>query len=160
VDGGANVTGKAEEIEGREIPSILNEDISNFRAQRFAVDDDNDPAPKNIPSPQDQSVDGMYLPWQSEPLEPTQVNILFWATFFTFFPLTSSKPPSSQPQMNPSWILSHGKSFYDSWLFFSCWQRLKEFQGECFGQTTVRTFFLVHLFVCMNICQSTALSPS
>ena len=30
VDGGAHVNGKAEEFEGREIPSILNEDISNF----------------------------------------------------------------------------------------------------------------------------------
>jgi hypothetical protein len=30
VDGGAHVTGKAEEFEGCEIPSILNEDISNF----------------------------------------------------------------------------------------------------------------------------------
>jgi hypothetical protein len=74
VGGGANVTGKAEEIEGREIPSLLNEEISNFRAQRFAVDDDNDPDPENIPSPQDQSMKGMYLPWESEPLDPRRTS--------------------------------------------------------------------------------------
>jgi hypothetical protein len=54
LEGGGNVAGEADDIEGREIPSILNEDISNFRAQGFAVDNDNEPAPENIPSPQDQ----------------------------------------------------------------------------------------------------------
>ncbi len=64
VDGRVNVTGEAEEIEGREIPSILNEhDISHFWAQGYAIVDDNDPSPENLPSPKDQSVDGMYLPW-------------------------------------------------------------------------------------------------
>jgi hypothetical protein len=44
----------------REMPSILNEDISNFRAQGFAVDDDNEPAPENIPTSTDTGIDDMY----------------------------------------------------------------------------------------------------
>ena len=74
LEGGGRVAGETEEIEGRQIPSILNEDISSFRAQGFAVDDDNDPAPENIPSPQDQTVDDMYLPWGSEPLDPRRIS--------------------------------------------------------------------------------------
>jgi hypothetical protein len=74
LEGGGNVAGEADDIEGREIPSILNEDISNFRAQDFAVDDDNEPAPENIPSPQDQGIDSMYRPWGSEPLDPRRTS--------------------------------------------------------------------------------------
>ena len=38
------------------------------------MDNDNDPAPENIPSPQDQSVDGIYLHWGSEPLDPRRTS--------------------------------------------------------------------------------------
>jgi hypothetical protein len=69
VDGGEDVAVEAEATEAREIPRILNEDISNFRAQGFAVDDDNEPAPENVPSPNDDINEGMYRPWGSEPLD-------------------------------------------------------------------------------------------
>lgn len=58
-----------EEVELREIPSILNEDVSNFRAQGFAVDDDNDPAPENVPQRNDSNNDCEYFPWGSESLD-------------------------------------------------------------------------------------------
>jgi hypothetical protein len=48
--------------------------MSNFRAQGFAADDDNGPAPENIPSPQDQGMDSMYLSWGSEPLDPRRTS--------------------------------------------------------------------------------------
>jgi hypothetical protein len=60
VEGGENIE--------REIPSMLNEDISNFRAQGFSVDDDNEPAPENIPTAVSISNDGIYGRWGSEPL--------------------------------------------------------------------------------------------
>ncbi len=121
------MAGKAEEIEGRQIPSILNEDISNFRAQGFAVDNDNDPAPQNIPSPQDQGMDSMYFPWGCEPLDPRRTSrvrdlrptmvgadpslhtvlgyfLHFLAiTFFATTVITATK--------ETLWILSHGRSF-------------------------------------------------
>ena len=50
VENDGNVALGGDENEEREIPSVLNEDISNFRAQGFAVDDDNEPAPENIPT--------------------------------------------------------------------------------------------------------------
>ena len=33
-----------------EVPEIFNEDASNFRAQSFESDDDNEPAPENCPT--------------------------------------------------------------------------------------------------------------
>ena len=62
------------EIIAREIPVILNEDISNFRAQGFSVDDDNEPAPENIPTATDPATDGiLYKPWGSQPLDKRRV---------------------------------------------------------------------------------------
>ena len=69
VEGGEDVAVEVEAPEAREIPRFLNEDISNFRAQGFAVDDDNEPAPENVPSPNDEVNEGMYRPWGSEPLD-------------------------------------------------------------------------------------------
>jgi hypothetical protein len=62
MEGGGHVAGLPEEEEGCEVPSIFNEEISNFRAQGFAVDDDSEPAPEHIPSPQDNSTDCLYIP--------------------------------------------------------------------------------------------------
>ncbi len=58
-----NVAVGGDENEERAIPSVLNEDISNFRAQGFGVDDDNKPAPENIPTLTDTVTDDMYRPW-------------------------------------------------------------------------------------------------
>ena len=55
-----NVAVGGDENDEREIPSISNEDISNFRAQGFSVDDDKEPAPENIPTETDTENDGMY----------------------------------------------------------------------------------------------------
>ena len=63
-----NVAVRGDENQEREIPSVLNEDISNFRAQGFAVDDDKEPAPENIPTSDDTGTDDMYGDWGSEPL--------------------------------------------------------------------------------------------
>jgi hypothetical protein len=58
----------------REIPFILNEDVSNFRAQGFSVDDDNEPAaPENIPNATNTANNGMYRAWGSEPLDARKV---------------------------------------------------------------------------------------
>ena len=61
------------EINGHEIPVILNEDVSNFRAQGFSVDEDNEPAPENIPTATDRATNGIYKPWGSEPLDKRRV---------------------------------------------------------------------------------------
>jgi hypothetical protein len=45
-----------------EILSVLNEDILSFRAQGFAVDNDNEPAPENIPTLNDSGADDIYQP--------------------------------------------------------------------------------------------------
>ena len=48
-------------------PLLLNEDASNFRAQGFEVDDDNEPAPENIPRQNDNNNSScQYLEWGSE----------------------------------------------------------------------------------------------
>ena len=54
--------------EAVEIPEIsFGEDASKFRALGFCVDDDNDPAPENVPSPS-ENVDGcIYKEWHSVP---------------------------------------------------------------------------------------------
>ncbi len=61
-----------EEVVQREVPSILNEDASNFRAQGFEVDDDNNPAPENLLGPNDNNGDCLYFPWGAEPLDGRQ----------------------------------------------------------------------------------------
>jgi hypothetical protein len=73
VENDENVAVGGVENEEREIPSMLNEDISNFRAQGFSVDDDNEPAPENIPTAADTANDGMYRAWGSEPLDARRV---------------------------------------------------------------------------------------
>ena len=74
VENDKNVAVGGDENVEREIPSVLNEDISNFRAQGFAVDDDNEPAPENIPTSTDTDTDDMYRPWGSEPLDARRVS--------------------------------------------------------------------------------------
>ena len=56
------------EIQEREITSILNEEIWNFRAQDYSADDDKEPAPKNIPTAPNTAKDGMCRAWGSEPI--------------------------------------------------------------------------------------------
>lgn len=68
-EGVEDVAVGGEEVVQREVPSILNEDASNFRAQGFEVDDDNDPAPENVPGPNDNNGDCLYCAWGSEPLD-------------------------------------------------------------------------------------------
>ena len=68
-----NVAAEGAEIIEREIPSILNEDISNFWAQGFSVDDNNEPAPENILTSTDTATDGIYKAWGSEPLDKRRV---------------------------------------------------------------------------------------
>lgn len=63
--------GQANEV--AEIPTNLigGEVASNFRALGFCVDDDNDPAPENIPSPSSDNSDErcIYMEWNSVPLD-------------------------------------------------------------------------------------------
>ena len=47
--------------------------FSNFRAQGFSVNNNNEPAPKNIPTATDPATDGVYKPWGSEPLDKRRV---------------------------------------------------------------------------------------
>ena len=46
VENDKNVAAGVDENAEREIPTILNEGISNFRSQGFSVDNDNEPAPE------------------------------------------------------------------------------------------------------------------
>ncbi|KAI2510973.1 hypothetical protein MHU86_3445 [Fragilaria crotonensis] len=62
-----------DENEEREIPSFMNEDASSFRVQGFSDDNDNEPAPKNIPTPANTVNDGMYRIWGSKPLDARRV---------------------------------------------------------------------------------------
>ena len=74
MENAVNVAVEGGEIVEREIPTTLNEDISNFRPQGFSVDDDNEPAPENIPTEADNATnDGMYRAWGSEPLDARRV---------------------------------------------------------------------------------------
>lgn len=68
---GVGAVAVANEEEDRlEIPLMLNEDASNFRAQGFEVDDDNEPAPENIPNRNNSNTECEYLSWGSESIEP------------------------------------------------------------------------------------------
>ena len=62
-----NVTVEGDENLENEIPSGLNKDVSNFRAQGFSVNNDNEPAPENIPTAVGSVDDEMYTLWGSEP---------------------------------------------------------------------------------------------
>ena len=73
VEDATNVAIEGGEITGREIPTTFNEDISNFRAQGFSVDDDNDPAPENIPTPAEVVNGRIYRAWGSEPIDARRV---------------------------------------------------------------------------------------
>ena len=54
--------------EAVEIPPISHdEDASKFRALGFCVDDDNDPAPENVPSPTESPDECIYKEWNSVP---------------------------------------------------------------------------------------------
>ena len=53
------------------------EDISHFRPQRFEVDNDNDPAPENVPTAANPSTTScIYLDWGSNTIDPRRINIL------------------------------------------------------------------------------------
>ena len=73
VENNENVAAADDENGGREIPRVLNEDISNFLAQGFEVDDSNEPAPENIPTGTDTGTDNMYRPWGSESLDARRI---------------------------------------------------------------------------------------
>ncbi len=73
VENDENVAVGVDENVEREIPSISNEDVSNFRAQGFSVDDNNEPAPENIPNATNTANDGMYRAWGSEHLDARRV---------------------------------------------------------------------------------------
>ena len=73
VENDENVAAGVDENVEREIPSILNKDVSNFRAQGFSVDDNNEPAPENIPNATNTANDGMYRAWGSEHLDARRV---------------------------------------------------------------------------------------
>ena len=112
-----NVAIGGDENDAREILSALNEKFSSFQAQGFAVlDDNNDPAIKNIPTSNDSGADDIYQPRGSEPLDafrvtgvrdvqpcvvsadPSMHTVL---GFFTFCCRRTSKQPFSKPQANP-----------------------------------------------------------
>ena len=66
--GGGAVAAPVEENDVMEIPTNMTDDsVSSFRALGFSVDDDNDPAPKNVPSPSETTDDGIYKDWNSVP---------------------------------------------------------------------------------------------
>lgn len=62
VEGGEKVAVEAEEIEAPKVREKSNGEISNFRAQGFALNDNNQPAPKNLPTPNDAALEGMCKP--------------------------------------------------------------------------------------------------
>jgi hypothetical protein len=56
------------------IPTNLNdEDASNFRAIGFCVNDDNRPAPENIPSPNTNHNECSFMEWNSIPIDERRV---------------------------------------------------------------------------------------
>jgi hypothetical protein len=75
VENDKNVAVGVDDNVKREMLSVLNEDILNFRAHGFAVDNNNKPAPDNIPTSSDSGTDeDMYQPWGSaEPLDASRV---------------------------------------------------------------------------------------
>ena len=66
----ANVAAVVGEEGPIEVPAIFNgEDASNFRAQGFGVDDDNEPAPENIPQAEDSIEDCEFFAWDEMTLD-------------------------------------------------------------------------------------------
>ena len=63
-----------------QLPSLTGatvEDISHFCAQGFEVDDDNDPAPENVPAATTPSTTScIYLDWGSNTLDPRRIKNL------------------------------------------------------------------------------------
>ncbi len=71
-EGGGAVAVEGQANKDAEIPTNLNggEDASNFQALGFCVDDDNDPAPENVPSSSNASnMECIYMEWNSVPLD-------------------------------------------------------------------------------------------
>jgi hypothetical protein len=60
VENDKNVAIGGDENVEREIPSVLNGDIPSFRARGFSFDDDNEPAPKNIPTSNESGTDDIH----------------------------------------------------------------------------------------------------
>jgi hypothetical protein len=58
VEGGEDVAGEANEIEVPKVREKSNGEISNFRAQGFVLNDNNQPAPENLPTPNDAGFEG------------------------------------------------------------------------------------------------------
>ena len=64
VEGGEDVAGEAKEIEVPKVREKSNGEISNFRAQGFVLNDNNQPAPENLPTPNDAGFEGMCKPYE------------------------------------------------------------------------------------------------
>ena len=62
-EGGGDVAAVVREEELVDVQEIVNEDASNFRAQGFGVDDDNEPAPENIPKEEGDIEDCQHFAW-------------------------------------------------------------------------------------------------
>jgi hypothetical protein len=105
------------EILEHELPSIVILDVTNFRAQGFSVDNNNEPTPKNVPT---FAHDGMYEAWVSETLDagrvigvkdlqPTLItdNALMHnalSFFLHYLPLDNFKTTISRQQMKSLWF--------------------------------------------------------
>ncbi len=69
-EGVVDVAAAVEEEGPSEVPTVFNvEDASNFCAQGFGVDDDNEPAPENIPQASDNIEDCKFFAWDETTLD-------------------------------------------------------------------------------------------
>jgi hypothetical protein len=125
---------KSGEILEHESPFILNADVTNFRAQGFSVDDNNEPPPKNVPTVANAVHDGMYEAWGSEILDAERVigvkdvqptlasdNALMHnalSFFLHYLPLENFKATISRQQMKSLWFPSRRMSLCNSFPSF------------------------------------------
>ena len=166
----------ADEEDGqREIPVMLNEDASNFRAQGFEVDDNNEPAPENIPRTNDTRTNCEFLSWGSESIEPRraagvgdmQPNLVgsdatlhsIVGYFIHFLPMAFIKNvviPATSANLSEALTWEEFLRFLGL-LFLS--QPPSLFQDETSGRWIRRVCFRARHFASIHLCRGDVLNP-
>ena len=173
---GVGAVAVADEEDGqREIPVMLNEDASNFRAQGFEVDDDNEPAPENIPRTNDTRTNCEFLSWGSESIEPRraagvgdmQPNLVgsdatlhsIVGYFIHFLPMAFIKNvviPATSANLSEALTWEEFLRFLGL-LFLS--QPPSLFQDETSGRWIRRVCFRARHFASIHLCRGDVLNP-
>ena len=86
-----------------ELPDNTNKDVAILRKEGYGVDDDNDPAPKNVPTPDAKDDEVMYHEWGS------RSNICY---------LQSEGHIYNMPNILKQVVVSREASYIDYFIYF------------------------------------------